>query len=176
LFPQLQRLLLKCCEVEQKQQYHHGVSLKSLLMLIELGKPEHGDLLRTTDKMELPQVPSQMVPTGDGMGGAAVGAGAWAPAKDHEDRSHGCVGEAWPAAGQRRADAVFGRMMSCQHIAGEFKLVNRCVICNFVGSIKQREGKHWGLWIRLGKTLKGELLETYGLLWTSLLTGKGKEI
>lgn len=68
-----------------------------------------------------------------------------------EDCSRGCVGEAWRAAEQRRTNAVFGHAMSCQRISGSFKLVNGCFRCNFVGLIKQKEGKHWGLgcgWVK----------------------------
>lgn len=41
-FPtQFQQLLLKVSEMEQKRQYHSGVSLQSLQMHVEQ-KPEHG--------------------------------------------------------------------------------------------------------------------------------------
>lgn len=67
-------MLLKFSEAEQKQQYHPGVSPQRLLTLVELRKPEHKDWYRTVDKTELHQVLSGMVPTGDGVGRAAVGA------------------------------------------------------------------------------------------------------
>lgn len=95
-----------------------------------------------------------MGPAGHRVGRAAAGARACSPAEDHEDCSHGSVGVAWPAAEWRRANATFGHRMNCQHISGQFKLVNRCVIYNFVGLIKQKAT----------------------FLWTSLLIGKGKKL
>lgn len=122
--------------MEQKQLSHPGISQQSLLML-EHGESEHRNCFRTVERMELHQTPSQM-------GRAAVGAGTRAPA---ENCIHSCVGQAWSTAEGRRANAVFGHRISCQRVPGQFRLVHRCFLCDFVGLIMQKGGKHWGLWM-----------------------------
>lgn len=73
--------------MEQKQLFHPGISLQSLLML-EHRNSEHRNCFRTVDRMESHQIPSPM-------GRAAVGAGACAPA---QNSIHSCVWEAWSTA------------------------------------------------------------------------------